>query len=115
MVAYFNALPFAIPGDITRPHGINNVESVAFDPALPFASYGIPGKLAAGKFVPLALVGDTQPYGWLVRPFPTSSPNATDPFFGAVPPVGGVANVMTRGYLGVKCNAGTPAIGGTDY
>jgi hypothetical protein len=115
MVAYFTSLPFGIPGSITRPHGVHNVESMAFDPATPFPSYGVPGKVVASKFVPLTAVGDTQPYGFLVRPYPTSSPNQSDPFFGAVPPVGGVANVMTRGYMAVKCNAGTPAFAGTVY
>ena len=113
--AFWTAIPFASPGDLTRPHGVHNVEPMAFDPNLPFPFYGAPGKIAANKFVPLTLVGDTQPYGFLQRPYPIRSPNQSDPFFGAVPPTSGVANVMTRGYMGVKCNAGVPAIQGTVY
>lgn len=113
--AFWDVMPFASPGDLTRPHGINNTEPQAFDPANPFPFYGAPGKIGGGKFVPLTLVGDTQPYGFLQRVFPTRSPNETDPFFGATPPLKGVANVMTRGYMGVLCRAGVPALGGTVY
>ena len=106
--------PFGIPGNLSRGAAHAVVESQAFNPSLPFASYGIPGKLASGYLVPIAGSGDTV-YGFLVKPFPTQGANASDPIGTAVPPTAGQADCMVFGYIDVACNAGTPAAGGAVY
>ncbi|WNG67718.1 hypothetical protein [Cupriavidus gilardii] len=104
-----------IPGDISRQSQAT-VEPQIFDPALPFPGYGLFGKLAAGKFVPVAS-GDTAAviYGLLVRPYPTTGGAGSEPLGTATPPTKGVCDVLRRGYMTVKNNAGTPALGGTVY
>jgi len=110
-------MPQGVPGDISRAFGQATVESQAFNPLLPFAAFGWPGKMVGGLFVPLALVGDTAPYGWLVRPFPTTGLNASDPLGAAVPKctAGRQADVLVRGYMTVFCQAGSPVAGGQVY
>lgn len=112
--AYLYRMPQGVQGDISRPSQ-GTVEAQGLNASLPFTSYGVFGKIASGLFVPLTLVGDTTPYGMLVRPYPFSGPNASDPLGTAVPPTTGVANILRRGYATVLCNAGVPALGGTVY
>lgn len=121
--------PYAIPGVLTRATHDNKIETQAFNTALTqnassgaagqFLSYGWPGKMSSGLFVPLALVGDAIPYGWLVRPYPITGANASDPLGTAVPncAAGFAANVLRSGYIGVfvQLNAGSVAQGGTVY
>lgn len=103
-----------IPGDVSRA-SVSTIESQPLASGTPFPGYGLPGKISGGAFVPVSAVGDTAPYGLLVRPFPTTGPDASDPLGTAVPPTTGVANILRRGYMTVKCNAGTPALGGAVY
>lgn len=104
-----------IPGDISRQSQAT-VEAQIPNSVLPFPGYGLFGKIAAGKFVPIA-GGDTAAavYGLLVRPYPTTGGAGSEPLGTATPPTTGVADVMRRGYMTVKNNAGTPAIGGQVY
>jgi len=104
-----------IPGDISRQSQAT-VESLILDSTNPFAGYGLFGKIANGKFVPVG-AGDvaTAVYGLLVRPYPTTGGAASDPLGTATPPTKGVADVLRRGYMTVKNNAGTPALGGAVY
>lgn len=104
-----------IPGDISR-RSASTVESVPLNPASPFAGYGLFGKIVSGKFVPLG-AGDTASaaYALLVRPYPTTGGAASDPLGTATPPTSGMGDAMRRGYMTVKNNAGTPALGGTVY
>jgi hypothetical protein len=107
---------YGIPGELSRPSQAT-VEPQAFNSSVPFNQYGIPGKMVAGLFVPLSLVGDTAPYGFLVRPYPITGLNASDPLATGVPICTGgfAANVMRRGYMTVFCQAGSPVIGGAIY
>ena len=105
---------FAIPGQITRAPEKAIIEPSAFNASLPFPGYGLPGKIVSNAFVPVVAGADVV-YGFLVRPFPTQGVNASDPLGTAVPPTTGEADVMVFGYLGVKCNAGTPVQGGAVY
>jgi hypothetical protein len=112
MTAYLYRMPNGIAGDITRQSQAT-IESHVFDSANPFASYGLFGKIASAKFIPVGS-GDAAAdvYGLLIRPFPTTGANASDPLGTSVPPTTGLANVLRRGYATVKNNSGVPAING---
>lgn len=115
MVAYVERMPYGIPGDVSRPSQ-STIEAGVFNASLPFSKYGIPGKVASGKFVPLAGAETAADiYGILVRPYPITGASASDPLGTAVPPTTGVADVLRRGYITVKNNAGTPALNGAVY
>lgn len=111
--AYLYRMPSGIPGDVSRKLD-STVDTVFLDPANPFPSYGVPGKLVNGKFLPIA-AGDTASVisGFLVRPYPTQS--AQEPIGTATPPSTGVGNRLRRGWMTVKNNAGSPANGGAVY
>jgi hypothetical protein len=99
-------MPSGIPGDISRQSQAT-VEPGIFDSAFPFASYGIPVKKVSGKIRPVAS-GDaaTVIIGLLVRPYPTVS--SQDPVGTSTPPqTTAVGDVLRRGYMTVKLNAGT--------
>lgn len=116
MVAYLYRMPNGVPGDVTR-QSQSTIETQLKNSSLPFPSYGVPGKIASGKFVPVAS-GDTASvvYGFLVRPFPTTGQNASDPLGTSVPRAdNGAADVLRRGYLNVKVNAGTASLGSPVY
>lgn len=115
MTSFLKRMPYGIPGDVTRPSQ-STIEAGVLNASLPFTKYGVPGKIASGKFVPLA-GGEAAAaiYGLLVRPFPITGANASDPLGTAVPPTSGVADVLRRGYINVKNNAGTPALNGVVY
>lgn len=115
MVAFLYRMGNGVPGDITRQSQAK-IESHVLNGALPFPAYGRFGKLASGRFVPVG-AGDTAAavYGLLIRPYPTTGANASDPLDTAVPATTGIADVMRSGYANVKNNAGTPALGGLVY
>jgi hypothetical protein len=113
--AYTYRMPQGIPGALTRQSQAQ-VEAGIFG-ATAFGLYGMPCKMVSGLIIPLAVVGDTQPFGFLVRPYPTGGPNASDPLGTAVPPTSGICNVMRKGYISVfvQNNASSVAAGGTVY
>lgn len=111
--AYLYRMPSGIPGDVSRKLD-STIETQFYNPALPFASYGIPVKLVSGKVVPFAAADVAASlYGFLVRPYPTQS--AQEPIGTATPPTAYAANILRRGWMTVACNAGTPAQGGAVY
>ena len=115
MVAFLTRMPYGIPGDVTRQSQAK-IEAQVFNASLPFAGYGLVGKIASGKFVPFAgAETDADDYGILVRPYPITGTNASDPLGTSVPPTSGLADVLRSGYINVKNNAGTPAVGGAVY
>jgi len=107
-------MPYGIPGDVTRREH-STIESQLFG-ATAFSAYGLPAKFSSGKIVPMG-AGDagTDLRGFLVRPYPITGANASDPLGTSVPPTAGAADLMKRGYMTVKCNVGTPALDGTVY
>ena len=115
MTAFLYRMPSGIAGDVTRA-SVSTIETQLLDSTLPFPGYGLFGKIASGKFVPIAS-GDAAGtvYGALVRPFPTQGVNASDALGVSVPKTSGAADVMRRGYMSVKLNAGTAALGGVVY
>lgn len=115
MVAFLKRMPQGIPGDITR-QSQSTIEPGVLNSALPFTRFGIPGKVVSGKFVPLAgaeVAGDI--YGLLVRPYPITGNSGSDPLGTATPPIRGACDVLRRGYISVKNNAGVPALNGVVY
>lgn len=115
MTAFVYRMPAGIPGDVSRQSAAK-IETQLLDAAAAFAGYGLFGKIASGKFVPVG-AGDAASavYGLLVRPFPTQGANASDPLGAAVPKTTGPADVLRSGYITVKLNAGTAALGGGVY
>lgn len=111
MVAFVYRMPSGIPGDVSRKEN-SVVETQILNSSLPFSSYGLVGKMAAGKFVPFA-GGEaaTDAYGVLVRPFPTNS--GTDGLGTATPPTSGPGDVLRRGYITVKLNGGATVASGS--
>ena len=113
--AYLYRMPSGIPGDVSRASQ-STIEPGFFDPTAPFSAYGLPGKIVNGKFVPLQ-AGDTNAvvYGFLVRPYPTTGANPSDPIGTSVPPTSGVCNILRRGYLTVVNQAGAPSLNSQVY
>lgn len=113
--SYLYRMPSGIPGATSRD-SVSTIEALPLNSSLPFAGYGIPGKIASGAFVPFAGSETAAAcYGFLVRPYPTTGVNASDPLGTAVPATSGIANVLRRGYMTVHNNAGTPALNGAVY
>lgn len=98
-----------IPGDISRK-AHSTVEAHIAKGS--FGAFGIFGKLTALGFVPLE-AADTDVYGLVVRSYPTQS--ALNGIGAAVPQSGIVHDILRRGYMTVKCNAGTAKTAGKVY
>lgn len=108
-------MPFGVQGDVTRPSQ-STIEAQALSAALPFAQYGLPGKVSSGKFVPVAANNDLV-YGFLVRPFPITGANASDPLGTSVPSTLDTASILRRGYFNVlvQLGAASCALGSSVY
>ncbi|WP_176966549.1 structural cement protein Gp24, partial [Acinetobacter baumannii] len=102
-------MPSGIPGDISRK-AHSTVEAHILKGN--FGAFGIFGKLTADGIVPLE-AADTDVYGLIVRSYPTQS--ALNGIGAAVPQSGIVNDIMRRGYMTVKCNAGTAKKAGKVY
>lgn len=111
MAAYTYRMPSGIPGDVSRKSH-STIES--HNMKTPVAGFGVFGKMdAAGDIVPLGSADTADAvYGLIVRSYPTTS--ATNELGEAVPPKG-ITDVLVRGYMTVKCNAGTAKKGGAVY
>lgn len=112
--AFLYRMPQGIPGDVTRQSQAK-IEAQVLG-ATAFTAYGLFGKISSGKFIPVG-AGDTAAavYGLLIRPFPITGKNASDPLGTSVPPTSGMADILRSGYASVKVNAGTAALGGKVY
>lgn len=108
MAAYLYRMPSGIPGDVSRKSH-STIES--HNMATPVSAFGLFVKMdASGNLAALASADTAASvYGLLVRSYPTTS--ATNDL-GAAAPVKGINDVMVRGYMTVKCNAGTAKKGG---
>jgi hypothetical protein len=116
MPAYLKSAPAGIPGDVTRVDE-TNVEPVKFVEADCPAVFGFPVVFTAGvakKWSGSSVAADFQ--GVLVREVPAIGGTvASDATFGGVPYFEQVLGMAVRGYVAVKCAAGTPARGGVVY
>jgi hypothetical protein len=106
-------MPSGIAGDVTR-QSQSTIEPAHLG-AVPFDGFGLFAKVVSGGKVEPLGAGDTaaQAYGLLVRSFPTTSSN--DPLGTSTPPTKGVVDVLRRGYMTVKNNAGAAALAGQVY
>lgn len=117
MVAYAFRMPAGIPGDVNRvasAHIETQVVSSAAGEAP--TAYGLPVVLSstAGQVgnVRVMTSGDTnlQPYGFIVRPYPTQS--SQDPLNVSTPPTSGLVDILKRGYMTVQMQGPTAAAKG---
>lgn len=112
MAAYTYRMPSGIPGDVSRKSH-STIES--HNMQTPVAAFGVFAKMdtTTGNIVALGY-SDTADsvYGLVVRSYPTTS--ATNELGEAVP-LKGVNDILVRGYMTVKCNAGTAKKGGAVY
>lgn len=119
MPSYLYSAPAGVPGDITRPDE-SNTEPARLIPtgggAYPTA-FGIPVKYVAGGIQQFnggaEVAADFA--GVLVREVPSISGNALQGFDNTVPNPTQVNGMLVRGYVNVKCVAGTPARGALVY
>lgn len=111
MSAYLKRMPSGIPGDVSRKLD-SVVEQCVLNPSLPFAGYGLPGKFAGGKLVPL-VAGDLGSVveAFNVRPYPTQTVNAD----GTGVSASVIGDKLRFGFMTVQNNAGTPVQGGQVY
>ncbi|MCT8354035.1 structural cement protein Gp24 [Photorhabdus kayaii] len=107
-ISYLDRMPLGIPGSVTRPRDLT-IQPETFDPKKLFSGYGLVGKYADGKFVPLE-DGDTvdKVKGILVRPYPIQS-QADLAYLGIK--VGSAADNLKRGYICVSVGASAVSAG----
>jgi hypothetical protein len=106
--AFTYRMPAGIPGTISRAAGQATVEPEVANAGTPFPRYGMFGKTAAEKFVPLeAGDGAGAITGLLVRPFPTTS--SQDGLGTSTPPTSGLLDRLKRGYMVVTLAKGAAA------
>lgn len=112
--AYLTRMPCGVAGDISRKE-LSKVEPRFMDSATPVLVYGVPVKLVTGKVYPFTTGDDAVvPYGFAVRPYPFQAATSEALAAGTPNPVQPL-DVLRSGYMTVKNNAGTPAIGGAVY
>lgn len=119
MTAYLFQAPNGVPGDITRTDETNVEPAMLIAASSVFAqAYGIPMKYVSGGIQQFS-GSETAPVfaGVLVREVPSiagdlNSDTVLDP---TVPYAKQVQGLAVRGYVSVKCVAGTPARGGVVY
>lgn len=111
--AFLYRMPSGIPGDVSRKSQ-STIESHPVGGQ--FSAFGLFGKISKvnGKFIPLE-AADTAAdiYGLLVRAYPTQS--AQNELGKATPLPNGIQDQLRRGYMTVKCHAGTAKKAGTVY
>jgi hypothetical protein len=110
-------MPAGIPGDVNRVASAT-IEAQVVSTAAGEAptAYGVPVLVSAtsGQVGNMRVYtgSDTavQPYGFLVRPYPTQS--SQDPLNVSTPPTSGIIDVLKRGYMTVQLQGPTAAAKG---
>lgn len=105
-------MPSGIAGDVSRKSQ-STIEPQILGGV--FVAFGLFGQIdSMGKFVPISDGDDIAVcYGLNVRAYPTTS--SQDPLGKSTPAPTGIADVMRRGYMTVKNNAGTAVNGAPVY
>lgn len=113
--AFIYRMPAGIAGDVTR-HESAKIEPQQMDADYPVTQFGLPVKMVSGKIRPMAESDSGQPYGFLVRPYPSQAGNANSPLGTAVAPdATKIADVLVSGYMTVNIPDGTPTKNGAVY
>ena len=115
--AYLYQAPNGVPGDITRTDETNVEPAMLVAVSTVYAqAFGIPMKYQTGGISQIeASDAATVFAGILVREVPSISGNTDQTFTGNIPNPDQVQGLAVRGYVSVKCVAGTPARGGVVY
>ncbi len=116
--AYLFAAPNGVPGDITRTDESNVEPAMLVAASSVYAqAFGIPVKYVAGGVQQFNGGAETAADfgGVLVREVPSISGNLNQGFDDTVPFPDVPQGVCVRGYVSVKCVAGTPARNGVVY
>ncbi len=114
-MAFLTRMPAGIPGALSRPDEAT-VEAQIMDSAAPATGFGQAVRLNNGKVAALVSSSTaTDVYGFVVRTFPSISGLPGSAFADGAPNPAEPVPVLVRGYMGVSCNAGTPAKGGQVY
>lgn len=111
--AFVYRMPAGIPGDVTRREAAR-IEPQQIDAAYPPTVFGIPVKMVTGKIRPMASGDSSQPYGFLVRPYPTQR-TTNEALGAATPDPTQLCDVLVAGYMTVKCYNDAPAKDGAVY
>lgn len=112
--AYLFQAPTGIPGDITRTDETNVEPAMLVAASAVFAqSFGIPMKYVTGGIQQFngGAEAPADFAGILVREVPGISGNALAGFTDNIPNPDQLQGLAVRGYINVKCWAGTPARG----
>lgn len=107
--AFLYRMPSGIPGDVSRKSHSTIEAHIAVGS---FGAFGVFGKLTVDGIVPLE-AADTDVYGLIVRSYPTQS--ALNGLGAATPQLGIMHDVLRRGYMTVRCNAGNAKKAGTVF
>ena len=118
MSAYLYSAPAGVPGDITRVDETNVEPAKLVAASSVYAqAFGIPMKYVTGGIQQFnggaEVAADFA--GVLVREVPSISGNAAQGFDDTVPNPVTVQGLAVRGYVAVKCVAGTPVRGTAVY
>ena len=107
--AFLYRMPSGIAGDVSRKSH-STIEAHILKGKL--GAFGIFCKLSEKGLVPLE-AADEGVYGLIVRSYPTQS--ASNGMGAAVPQTGIMHDVLRRGYMTVRCNAGEAKTAGKVY
>jgi hypothetical protein len=105
--AFTLRMPAGIAGDVTRQEHSTIEGQLIDDTTNTPTLYGIPVVMVSGKLQMHASDSQTT-YGFLVRPYPMQPDSASEALGTATPSETQINNVLRRGYMTVKCYAGTP-------
>jgi len=106
-------MPAGIPGDVTRMESAR-IEAQQMDENYPVTVFGVPVKMVSGLIRPMAEDDTGQPYGFLVRPYPTQ--RTTNELLGAATPdPTQLCDVLVGGYMTIKAYNDAPAKNGQVY
>jgi len=111
--AFVYRMPAGIPGDVTR-HEASKIEQQLMDADYPATQYGLPVKMSSGKLRVMEEDDTDQPYGFLVRPYPTQVAS-NEALGAATPDATQIQDVLVSGYMTVDNLSGTAAKDGQVY
>lgn len=115
-MAFVTRMPAGVEGALSRPDEAT-VETQVYDAAgLTPTGFGLAVVLSGGKMAaPTAATTGAEVYGFNCRVWPSISGTLGQDFADGAPNPKESAPILVRGYMSVRCGAGTPAKGGQVY